>query len=1066
MKERSYIMCMEERNIRDVASRKIGIKLLDQHQIRSCLPDFTMLIKSIELQRKRREQILSQEQKPFTTQFHLMHDNIFGIFGGRGSGKTSILFSLYEILLERSRKNKSDVHTDIVLPIISPELISENCSLLAWVLAMFEDTIDNMDHQLQRRPDLLRELNQQYRSKPECNSHFEPSFLRQEYDNLLRECGSIRVFKEMYRYEYEDMVSLQAAHSQRQYKLMNRLCAFWACLADVQHRLTGYKPLIFIMFDDIDLAPERSMELLMSAYKFFSSPHVVIILTAAQKTLRQVLTYRMYEKVVGSDFASLIQGSEIQGFHQDIWHDSYHMDRASEAAIEYLNKVIPQSSRFELNRFESYEKKQNFRYPIDTAIEKYDPELQQSIPLGYFVLRCIQECGLLLNKVNFVADREKPDSDIAREYYLLFGDKNRYITNACLGILNACEQLKEKINIAEYKKQHKQESIAKPDIGYVQEIYYILRHLLTILITANTRNLEDCSTWVNELFLFRYGDHYLFVNYEFLLQQYKMLLHELEESVGRELAAARQGMPEEAYAARYRDCLHERRQELKQKISALFIMLVFIEHLTAVLAPYFYDALGQSGRTRKIHGVKQFLEFLNMNQLNTSGTTQLTLFPNINSMDEALHLYGILLERAEFDDFSISNPEQVAAYFFYLHSRNELMELLNPSPLGGQSDSGLIRTYRSNPAWLHSICSMLYMTQSGIQLLSSGFFSNFLLFAQDLSLLPGLTNQKAIFQRSANRFSKEWNLLKHSVSLLHDITQEDDADAQQKVEGLKNPELQPDSTFLPSSYNWVEACAAILSSTSDARAVQRVLVQHLTGLGIKEKNTPLTECAQIVILKTEELLRQCATMQPNLSLHAYAVQEDFGDIQMDISTLCDYLPTMEPLGRLILSQLNQAISENHVELNFGLLMRFLNSCNSLLRQLDETSPLEQQPMQSYYHSLLVELSSTFKLRFANHEKGNILGFLFNLRTLNAALPYYFGAQFYLVNEQRYDALHLEPLEQLTQDELRKGAQIAAEKYQQLLAAQDKSEHRMLREILASVREECANPLLQKFGVMK
>ena len=94
MKERSYIMCMEERNIRDVASRKIGIKLLDQHQIRSCLPDFTMLIKSIELQRKRREQILSQEQKPFTTQFHLMHDNIFGIFGGRGSGKTSILFSL------------------------------------------------------------------------------------------------------------------------------------------------------------------------------------------------------------------------------------------------------------------------------------------------------------------------------------------------------------------------------------------------------------------------------------------------------------------------------------------------------------------------------------------------------------------------------------------------------------------------------------------------------------------------------------------------------------------------------------------------------------------------------------------------------------------------------------------------------------------------------------------------------------------------------------------------------------------------------------------------------------
>ena len=1049
-----------------IVSRKIGIKLLDRRQICSCLPNFNMLLQSIELQRNRSITALSQKQKTYTTQFHLMHDNIFGIFGGRGSGKTSILFSLHEILLERSRKNKSNIHTDIVLPIISPELISENCSLLAWVLAMFEDTINDMDQQLQRQPDLLRELNQQYRSKPECNSHFEPSFLRQEYDNLLRECGSIRVFKEMYRYEYEDMVSLQAAHSQRQYKLMNRLCAFWACLADVQHRLTNYTPLIFIMFDDIDLAPERSMELLMSAYKFFSSPHVVIILTAAQKTLRQVLTYRMYEKVVGSDFASLIQGSEIQGFHQDIWHDSYHMDRASEAAIEYLNKVIPQSSRFELNRFESYEKKQNFRYPIDTAIENYDPESQQSIPLGYFVLRCIQECGLLLNKANFVADRDKPTSDIVREYYLLFGDKNRYITNACLGILNACEQLQEQKKIFQRQKQDKRRKNTKPDIGYVQEIYYILRHLLTILITSNTRNLEDCSTWVNELFLFRYGDHYLFVNYEFLLQQYKMLLHELEESVSRELAAARLGMPEEAYAARYRDCLHEQRQELKQKISALFVMLVFIEHLTAVLAPYFYDALGQSGRTRKVHGVKQFLEFINMNQLNTSGTTQLTLFPNVNSMDEALHLYGILLERAEFDDFSITNPEQVAAYFFYLHSHSELMELLDPTNPDGESDSGLIRTYRSNPAWLHSICSMLYMTQSGIQLLSSGFFSNFMLFAQDLSLLPGLTAQKAIFQRNAARFSKEWNLLAHSVSLLHDITQQDNEDAQQQVESLKNPELQPDSTFLPTSYDWVDVCAAILFPMPDSHAVQRVLVQRLTELGAANARIPLTECAQLVILKTESLLRQCAVDLPKLSLHAYAKQEDFADIRMDVVTLCEYLPTMESLGNSVLSQLEKSLAADYVEISFAPLLYFLNTCSSQLRQLDETGLLDQQPMQSYYHSLLIELGSSFKLCFTDQDKENILGFLFNLRTLNAALPYYFGAQFYLANEQRYDALHLEPLMQLAQDELRKGAHIAAEKYQQLLVAQDKPEHRMLREMFASVREECANPLLQQFGVMK
>lgn len=1056
---------MEEKiNVRETASRKIGIKLLDQQQIYSCLPDFNMLMQSIELQRTRSKVALTQSLQMYSTQFHLMHDNIFGIFGGRGSGKTSILFSLYEILRQRNRASESAMPTDIVLPIISPELISENCSMLAWVLAMLEETIDNMDQQLQRRPDLLKKLNERYRTAPECTSHFEPSFLRQEYDILLRECGGIRAFQEMYRYEYEDMISLQARHSQRQYKLMNRICAFWSRLSDVQHSLTGRTPLIFIMFDDIDLAPERSMELLMSAYKFFSSPHVVIILTAAQKTLRQVLTYRMYEKVVGSDFTSLIQGSEIQGYHQDIWRDSYHMDRASEAAIEYLNKVIPQASRYELSRFETYEKKQNFRYPMENAAETYNPESKQSIPLGYFLLRCIEECDLLLNKTNFVADSSNPTDDIAREYYLLFGDKNRYITNACLGILNACEQLKQQKEMLGLQNQSESESKPVSALGCVQEIYYILRHLLTVLITSNTRNLEECSTWINELFQFRYGKHYLFVNYEFLLQRYQQLLHELEESVGRELAPARNGMPEEAYAARYRDCLHERRQGLKQKIASLFIMLVFIEHLAAVLAPSFYRALGQGDRKRKIHGVKQFLEFLNMNQPIYSETARLTLFPSVNSMDQALHLYGVLLERAEFDDFSISNPDQVSAYFLYLNSHRELMDLLDPTI---SDDSGLIKTYRSNPDWLHSICSMLYMTQSGIQLLSSGFFSNFLLFSYDMSLLPGLTEQKTFFLQTVEQFAKSWELLDTSVSLLRELTQVEDQVERSAFDVSETNEQKEDAL---SGENWVDACKSVLNQVVRDPEVsnpeQLRLAQKLIGLTASDEAITLSECAQLVIVKTEQMLRQCAAALLALPLHAYAKEKDFADIQMDIATFCDYLPAMEPLGRTLSVILDNATAVDDVELPFDILLYFLTSCSSLLRELDNTTHLEHKPLQSYYRSLLTDLSGSIHLCFTDTDQPSIFAFLSDLDALNATLPYYFSAQFYLANEQRYDALHLELPDQIEHDDLRAGAHIAAEQYRKLIQAQKRAGHRLLRETMFSVREECANPLLNQLGVMK
>src|SRR5699024_4535058 len=153
--------------------------------------------KVIDRQRSLAELHDGSDYKFENAQFHLMHDNILGIFGGRGSGKTSILFSIREILLSKSNQHDKTTPADIILPIISPELISENCSMLSWVLAMFGDIVHEIDQRLRQHPDLQKEIFEQYRFShvADCNTRFQASFLQQEYEGLLRECGSIRVFR-------------------------------------------------------------------------------------------------------------------------------------------------------------------------------------------------------------------------------------------------------------------------------------------------------------------------------------------------------------------------------------------------------------------------------------------------------------------------------------------------------------------------------------------------------------------------------------------------------------------------------------------------------------------------------------------------------------------------------------------------------------------------------------------------------------------------------------------------------------------------------------------------------
>ena len=1038
----------QELNFKDYISQKIGIKLLDFFQIQSIMPNFMELLKAINMQRER----ASGSEKYMTANYHLMNDNIFGILGGRGSGKTSVLFSLREYLMKENQN-------DIILPIISSELISEGCPMLSWVLSMFQETVYDMEKCIRQQPDILHEVEKRYPTKKHDCYTFDDFDLRQEYDDILQECGILRGLQDIQPYEYEDMISLRAQHSQRQYHLMNRLSQFWEKLAFVQQKITrqNHAPLIFIMFDDIDLAPERSMELLLSAYKYFSSPYVVIILTAAMNTLRQVLTYRMYEKIVGSKYTSLIQGHDIlAGYSSSGMVDVYQMSRANDAALEYLNKVIPQTSRYELSRYDTYDRKLLFRYPKKEGLISYDIYTENSIPLGKFVLLCLEENKLLcpdygMGKAqrNFLASPYK-DDQLAREYYMLFGDKNRYICNACLGIFQACEQLQE---------IRTQMRTAKVGCGpeYIQKIYYVFCHLLTVLITSHTRGIEECSRWIPDLLKYTYGTHFLFINYSFLLEQYNIWLHAAEEDVAKELSGCEKAMTPQSYEARYADCLQEQHIQIKKKIGILFLMLNFLEHLISVVAPEYYNTIGQPGRVRSIHGLPQILEFINYGALYDSQEFDLMLFPQVESMDDAMEFYGdILAEPKRFLHFDITNANHVADYFWYMNQHPRWMNMLSDETTEQMPVSHLYTACTRNLAWMRTICSMLYLTKSGIQLMHEGVFKEYIAFFDSLSLLPGLINQFDDCRKSIQFILQGWNIQEQAEKALQQFW---------SLKNLKDCYRSKPIEDYKTINDWDELCKAVLENPDEIFLLHD-FVKKLEG----ENQTPNQNKSALFCAKVEQLLIGDNSMLTQLPVIAKFRKEHRADIMLDITSLIEAMPNLNIFVHSLLEPIQNAPdTDEWLEIPIKSILSFLQHVSAQLYVWDSSneSKKDAPALSAFYSSYLQDLIDVLCLGFQEKDRDELIEFLEHVSLLKALLPYYIYARFVLINAQQYSEFRvLSHKEQ--QENLVKGNDIAAQVYDRLcsIILNNKGGMQTLDEIMIGVKYKYSRQYMRKFGVIE
>lgn len=723
---------MDSRAFGRLPSSNLGAKYLDSKQLETNFPDYEALLDRIEDQRQVANFVRQNFGRPdYQKRYPQMYDNVFAILGGRGSGKSSVIQSLWEHLQHDGHSN------DIILPIIIPEAISDpHCSILGWIMATVEQVIDNIEEQLR---DLEHKRGAVWvYDQMSCDfkdffrdCHFQHNNrLREEYESLKRDCIPDLVAGSAF--SYDDMVGLQVHLSQKQYALVRNLNRFWDDVTEywklIQTLQRSEKlnhsceeppaqPLIILMFDDVDLVPERSLELLNSTFQYFTNPNIVLILTAAEKVLEQVIWTKMLERMLGSHYESLFTDFYKMESTEEAQGGKLNLGSIDKMAREYYDKVVPPANRYHLRRYLTIADRKRYRY-ASVGQSFHLPHEEVSIQLDHFLIRQVESLLGIEGDETFICEG---GGRIRDAYLLMFGDKSRNIANGCLAILNCVSRLKRCRTIIKDRLDVQQ---------FWSQVYDALQQLLAVLISSN-RMVKDLSGDARGL-LYRRGNFgEVRVDYDGLWnlydKQYRALMDLKMANYEQLIEWQEENGPLESIP---RSREQEQLGKLQRKIAILLVMLTFVDRLRALVCtwlPNFRDDRGES-----LAGGRGLAAMLNSNGVMFSDRDDLkykwswlTLFPKGLEVEELLLRSPYALEHvehyAEFDPFDRSKVQEYLMDTFYVATSSHV-----DSKKGRNSPKERIRQGKCSPeelltlgisgehAWVESVLAMLHFQYSGM----------------------------------------------------------------------------------------------------------------------------------------------------------------------------------------------------------------------------------------------------------------------------------------------------------------------------------------------------------------
>jgi len=471
-------------------THKVGIKLLSEVQLENVLPTYHNLFRKFDVCREVAKRELKTPNRHY--QYNFMYDNIFSILGHRGTGKTSVAFTLEKMIKDKYEKK----YKDVVLPIIIPEAIPENCSILGWLLAIVKDQIE----ELEKNADKGRDSETIFLNQ--CRIDEKSLQDKLEHMTQLFHAGSYNPANEISYYKAVDNSVVQA---EDYYQFAKSIADLWDAWVKRIQELYGKAmeqdgcPMIYFIFDDVDLAPDRIEQLLSVMIKYLSHPNIIVLTTADEDLFLEVIENLLDRNIgrVPKEWRKYLLTNQYSRFlswgkREEEEDEEGEDELVAETARMYLGKVLPTSTRYYLRTFQTAKQKEMFC-------------LEDDCNLGEGVHKKI--CKLL------EATKHKKEEDFMVQNNRLINFYLKYMGNTSRQIGNVYIALQEFIDNMIMIAEKENEQDRERDIN---TIYQSCRYFIRVALNANhelSETIQKIDEFLDEIFLAEYNQWKIYINY-------------------------------------------------------------------------------------------------------------------------------------------------------------------------------------------------------------------------------------------------------------------------------------------------------------------------------------------------------------------------------------------------------------------------------------------------------------------------------------------------------------------------------------------------------------------------
>lgn len=661
-------------------THKMGFKILSDDQLVNIFPTVENMERKFETHRKNISKIddVKAHGTEFDFQYNLMYDSIFSIWGKRGSGKTSAIFTL------KYRLEKKNKH-DLFLPIIMPEMLPVNCDIIGWILAVLDSEVSKLENIIKDNIKLIDD--------EDFFKHciFDPNNnkLRVSYKKTKELASSRNMRSFGGDRSYAESIGYTERYTQNCYDFSRQLADFWDILVQSMKKAYGMgmneEPLIYIMFDDVDLTPDKVVELFSVIIKYLSHPNLVVITTADEELFRDVIESDL-RKRIGQDtlddsirkvaVAMLGQWDNYRQLIEYVQKDTALQKQVKETAELYIDKVLPPSERYYLELFDTCEKR---RYFIENTDEKGENKNIEQFFSEQITKLYKRVYGKNTKEDNFLYYKKGVKKIFGLPYLLFMGNTSRQLTNQCFILEEMIDGIIEIYDKSDIMiKKNKQEYLHR-------EVYRQVEHFLYNSINAgNILKIDDISNseLIEKMLLYQKEEYAIYINYQYILEYYKMNSKGVREN--------------------------ERKLLVLKNSVALFMLAFFTENILLIGDDSGSKRYAINPERKKIHGIEDLIELFDI----VTFSKNVSLLKKGDDKDDKFKLQTImyLFEKVIIYpetamEFSVSNFSSVREYLYGLLSKEA------PYKIGVV----LLESWsHKNPVWFRTVSKILYLYFEGI----------------------------------------------------------------------------------------------------------------------------------------------------------------------------------------------------------------------------------------------------------------------------------------------------------------------------------------------------------------